>query len=97
VTIDRGTAIDDVLTDGSFQLFPNPGNGRFRVQATALQSSDMQVVVYDMTGREVFASDIIRATELDQEINLHHMAVGTYFVQLRIGAEQVMQKYVLMK
>lgn len=97
VTADRGASIDEVLANGSFQLFPNPGTGRFHVRAEALRSSEIQVVIYDLTGREVYASQPIKSVAIDQQIDLRHMAVGTYIVQLRVDAEQITQKYVLMK
>lgn len=97
LSADRGASVDALLRDGGFRLFPNPGNGRFRVRAEALQSSEMQLIVYDLTGRKVYTSSSVRTILFDETIDLRHLTAGNYFVKLRVQDEESILKYILMK
>lgn len=96
VVVEPGLSIGDLAT-GSFKLYPNPGNGRIRVQAEALQPSDMQVLIYDLTGRQVYASPSQKTTLLDEQIDISHLPSGNYFVKMRVQDAHAIRKYVLIR
>lgn len=95
VTI-SGVAIDPLL-EQSFQLFPNPGTGRFTIQANTQQISNMQVLIYDLTGRQIFASSVHKTAAFEEIIDLHEQPTGTYLIRLIVDGDQLIRKYVLMK
>lgn len=88
--------IDDELTT-SFRLFPNPGSGRFTIEAEAGSLQDMQVIIFDLQGRELYKSLSQRTINFREEVNLSVYPAGTYMVQLRVDGMQVVRRYVLMK
>jgi len=94
ILVEPGMSIGELAT-GSFQLYPNPGNGHLRIRAEALQSSEMQVIVYDLTGRTVFSSSPVRTIQFDEKIDISHLPSGNYFVKLRVQDAQTIRKYVL--
>lgn len=96
VIVEPGMSIGELAT-GSFQLFPNPGNGHLSVHAEALQRSEMQVTVYDLTGRSVYSSSPISTTQFDEKIDIRHLPSGNYFVKLRVKDAQVIRKYILIR
>jgi PKD repeat protein len=96
VIVPSGMFIDELLAS-SFTLFPNPGSGSFTVQAESEQLSDMQVVVFDLMGHELFATPIQKTARFEEQIDLSKFAAGTYLVQLRVDGAQIMRKYVLTK
>jgi len=96
VIVPSGMFIDELLAS-SFRLFPNPGSGSFTVAAESQNLSDMQVVVYDLMGHELFATAIQKTTAFNQTINLNKLPAGTYLVQLRVDDAQIMRKYILTK
>ncbi len=96
VVVEPGVGIGELATK-SFQLFPNPGNGQLRVRAEALRSSEMQVIVYDLTGRQVYASAMREAIFFEEKIDISHLPSGNYFVKLRVQDAQIIRKYVLIK
>lgn len=96
VVITSGVNIDPQLAQ-SFQLYPNPGAGRVSIQAEAAEISRMQVIVYDLTGRVLYASEVKLTATLEEEIDLSQQAAGTYLLQLRVDDKQIIRKYILMK
>jgi hypothetical protein len=81
----------------SFRLFPNPGSGRFTIEAQAKSLQEMQVVIFDLQGRELYQSALQRTVDFREEVDLSAYPDGTYMVQLRVDGAQVVRRYVLMK
>ncbi len=96
VIVPSGMYIDELL-NSSFTLFPNPGSGSFTVKAESRQLSDMQVVVYDLAGHQLFATAMQKSTAFEETIDLGSFSAGTYLVQLRVDGAQIMRKYILTK
>lgn len=96
VTIPSGMSIDQLL-EGSFQLYPNPGTGRFTITAETDRLSEMQVIIYDLAGHQIFGSFAKKTQAFEESIDLSAMPAGTYIVQLRLDDSHIMRKYVLMK
>lgn len=96
VIVPSGMFIDELLAS-SFRLFPNPGNGSFTVAAESNKLSDMQVVVFDLMGHELFATAVQKTTAFNKTINLSNLSAGTYLIQLRVDGAHIMRKYTLTK
>lgn len=96
ITVPSGVAIDPLLAQ-SFQLYPNPGEGLFTVEAKAQQVTDMQVQIFDLTGRLVYTSSMEKTRHFEQTINLETLTAGTYIIKLQAGANLLIRKYLLMK
>jgi hypothetical protein len=88
--------IEDLLQPGSFQLYPNPGTGRFTVEATAVNPATMALRIFDLTGHEVFATEPVRSTRLEEAVDLSRLSAGSYLVQLKVDGARVMKKWVKM-
>jgi PKD repeat protein len=86
---------DDLST--SLRLFPNPGNGRFTIEASTSSLKEMQVVIFDLKGRKIYQSALQRSLSFQEEVDLSNHPAGTYMVQLRAEGAQVVRRYVLMK
>jgi len=96
VTIPSGVAIDPLL-EQSFQLFPNPGTGRFTIQANTQQISNMQVLIYDLTGRQLYASPVQKTATFEEIFDLQQQPAGTYLIRFIVDGDQLIRKYILMK
>ncbi len=85
------------LLSSSFRLFPNPGSGRFTVEAQAEGLREMEIRVYDLHGRVLYQSAPQRTAHFREEVELGEQPAGTYMVQLRADGEQIIRRYVLLK
>jgi len=74
------TGITDDVTFGSPQVYPNPSNGRFTVEITDVKSF-AQLVVMDVTGREVYSQTVVGSGTLREVLNLNVNA-GSYLLQI---------------
>lgn len=89
--------------DGSlaalFSLYPNPTTGRFvvEVKADASANADGQIVVMNMLGQVIFATDAVMTDGiLSQEIALSKStAAGVYFVKVMLNDEVYERKLVI--
>ncbi len=96
LVIPSGVAIDPLWAK-SFQLFPNPGNGHFTVKAETGQLSNMRILVFDYTGRQIFASDYRETATFEETIDLRDQPAGSYFLQFQLGDSRIIKKYILIK
>jgi len=78
----------------SFNLYPNPGNGRFSVEAQIDRLREMYIVVYDLQGRELYRSLRHRTRDFREEVDLEKYPAGTYMVQMWVDDQYFIQKYV---
>ncbi len=87
-----------------FPLFPNPFNGSVQIRGQLNQSANMELTIYDITGKKVIT--LFRGLKnmghfsfswsaLDQ--TGHSCPSGVYFVVLKTPEQQAIQKLVLVK
>ncbi|HEX7343955.1 MAG TPA: T9SS type A sorting domain-containing protein, partial [bacterium] len=86
-------------TTVSFTAFPNPFNSTVSIRIELPFSDAIEVAVYDLMGRKV--ADIYRgigavgSQRLDW--NAQHTPSGVYWIRLQSGAQQEVQKMVVLK
>ncbi|MES2763299.1 MAG: T9SS type A sorting domain-containing protein [Bacteroidota bacterium] len=81
-TYSKIVAVNYMISDDGFTMFPNPTDGNINLSLKGLQNQEVLVVVRDMTGKECFSKVI-----LSQENNIviaidteGTLAKGTYIV-----------------
>ncbi len=99
----EGALIDDFTIDAtavlavngfekkSFTLYPNPSRGTFFIQRES--NDEMQISVYDLTGKMVFRKN--RILQNFYEINLDHLSKGIYFIKIIQGNQQAAKRLIL--
>lgn len=76
-------------------LFPNPGNGNFRLGLSGARIPKVFATVIDITGRQLYQQDLTLqngAYQGDFELNL---SAGLYFLQLRSGMASRVIRFVV--
>lgn len=63
------------------QVYPNPSDGLFTVNVTDISSEEVQLKVFNITGKTIFAADKLQDTEF--QLDLRQQAKGIYFLQLK--------------
>jgi hypothetical protein len=81
-----------------FSVTPNPGNGSFRIHMSSLRAKVANINVYNVVGRQVYASTAETANgNLAKEIDLKPMPEGVYFIQVNSGADSFTKKVIIQK
>ena len=77
-----------------FVLYPNPNNGSFSLQLTAV-SDKVAVNVYDMRGRLILNKQVQANGLVNEAIELTNAQAGIYLVTIEDGARKVTKKIVV--
>lgn len=87
-----GIKQEEINNEQSFDVYPNPSNGIFRV---CRQGKDQEI--YDLEIRNVLGEKIYSSVvkERPQEVNLAEAGSGIYFVSMSSDAGSVMQKLII--
>jgi endoglucanase len=76
------TGIGENTRNESLKVFPNPGNGIFRLETPWIGNHKIKAQVVDITGRVVYTGDPSRKGPGIHELNLSYLAPGLYGVQV---------------
>jgi hypothetical protein len=85
-----------VPSEFSLSAYPNPFNGATGISFTTSRDSKSQLRIYDVTGREVFVSEL---TETSGAIawSPSGIATGNFFVQLSSGNQSLVRRVTYLK
>ena len=86
------TGIDLAKSHAEFILYPNPSDGRFVIES-ANTLPDLQVIVYDVNGREVYNQQ----SKTNQFIDLNGLPDGIYNVRIQNREGFASKKIVIVK
>ena len=90
ITSDGVTPVVTLEAEKAFEVYPNPANDFVILKNDA--TSDAQVRIYDMLGREFHQE---RLSANIEQINISHLAVGTYQVQIQY--DDTVESHLLIK
>lgn len=93
VTACTPLAVVQNVAEESLKVFPNPNKGNFTLQFHA-QSSNVNVMVYDITGRKVFENNY-SSSVLSENIQLNNTQSGVYFLTVKDGESSVVKKIIV--
>ena len=69
-----------------FAVFPNPSDGLINVSFRSEETSDVEIVVYDLLGRKMVQKDFRTSSNaFDEKINLENLAGGIYILRVKRG------------
>ncbi|MDY7395735.1 M12 family metallo-peptidase [Aureibaculum sp. 2210JD6-5] len=79
-----------------FSVYPNPSSGQIQLRLDASNTENIRVKVYDLSGRQVFASAYTSAdTKFNKQLNLNSLAKGVYFLKVMKGKASGTKKIIL--
>ncbi|MFK7831894.1 MAG: reprolysin-like metallopeptidase [Winogradskyella sp.] len=79
----------------AFRLFPNPNKGSFTIAMDNPNANSIEVMVYDMNGREIFKEKFRSEANFNRSINLRDVSSGVYLVKVMDGNTVQHQKIVV--
>ncbi len=69
-----------------FTVFPNPSDGRFNVKFRSEETSDVEILVYDLLGRKIVKKNYKNlSNNFDERIDLQDVAGGIYILSVKRG------------
>jgi len=101
---EEGVVIDNFIIDastilsvndfeeGEFLIYPNPSKGIFNIKRVNTIGENMNVKVYDVTGKLVRSKLNVDG---DYELDMSNVSKGLYFLQVSIGNKRLVKKLVL--
>ncbi|HRD39000.1 MAG TPA: T9SS type A sorting domain-containing protein, partial [Bacteroidia bacterium] len=82
------TGINNIAANNSFNVFPNPNNGKFMIELPA----DAQVEITNTLGEVVFSQLMKKG---NQNINLASSSKGIYFIKVGINGKSTTNKIIV--
>ncbi|WP_395077799.1 zinc-dependent metalloprotease [Flavobacterium sp.] len=78
-----------------FTLFPNPNIGSFKISFTPETNDEINIQVYDMSGRKVYNKSFLNSGMFDQELQMNTISSGMYFVNIENGAKKLVKRIIV--
>ncbi|HYV94319.1 MAG TPA: kelch repeat-containing protein [Chitinophagales bacterium] len=78
------TGIDDGSGDGNISIYPNPTADGLMVEwLNGFAGDEISISIFNALGQEIFSSQESRSIGKKKEIDLHGIASGVYFIQIK--------------
>ncbi len=90
-----GLGIDQQKLSVSVDVYPNPSNGIFQVDATALEQNPCMLEVYDMVGKLILSKSISGSDDHLVQVNMGSKPAGVYIINLSTANKTFTKKVIL--
>jgi hypothetical protein len=97
VYVAETNAVFEIFDSGKLWVFPNPTSGKIYLDADLNEIQNIQVDVYDLSGRKVFSNLYQDITQALLPIDLSAFAPGSYNVIIRSNSGYAYRKVQLVK
>jgi PKD repeat protein len=78
---------DEVLSEQSFRIFPNPMSDFLMIQIKAASAKKLEVT--DVLGRVILSQDLQSAESFEQRLNTTTWNSGTYFINIKNNDQEI--------
>ena len=88
------TGIEDIQSNASIDIYPNPSNGLFNLNLSNISDSKLKLEVYNLMGEKVWQSSF--NTE-NSTINLTSLSKGIYYLSVKSSNTTITKKITIIK
>ena len=78
-----------------FALYPNPNNGTFSISFTPESSENIEIIVHDISGRNIYNKTFDNSGLFEQELQINSVSSGIYFINIQNGENKTIKRIVL--
>jgi hypothetical protein len=92
-----GTAVNvsEIANESRFDVYPNPNNGQFLIDLELAQRSSAELIIYDLSGREIQRKQLEAVREASVTFDLSAEPNGIYYCTLQSDDTRITKKIVL--
>jgi hypothetical protein len=95
LVVDATLFLEDSIFEG-FNLYPNPSNGIFNLKFNAESNENIQIQLYDLTGRLVKELLFFNTSfQFSERISFQNTAKGFYVLKIKNGTKQTSRKLLI--
>jgi hypothetical protein len=96
--VDNIVGTRDPVWASDLRIFPNPGTGVFYLQLQGnIAIRTDRISLYDVLGREVYASKGKELSNTPTEMNVEYLPSGAYLMKIQVGSDLTSQKVWIQK
>lgn len=96
-SLDCFTSAEDLVLAFDLSIFPNPVNDWINISLSTKETMTLGVKIYDIMGRVFYHNPVqqeVYGTTQLSPISVENLAPGMYFIELRLGEETMVQKFI---
>lgn len=82
----------DFLTH--LNIYPNPFNDNFKVEASFTNKASGSIVILDNIGKQILKTNFTNSNNINQTLDLNRLASGMYLVKIQSGGKYVVRKII---
>jgi len=87
--------IEDVSLINKVSFFPNPTDGIFNLKVDTLSDSEMNVSIFNLTGKVVFTKEFTNVSSNQNiSMNINKLPAGIYFIKIDVDGESFVKKLI---
>ncbi|WP_417602223.1 T9SS type A sorting domain-containing protein [Owenweeksia hongkongensis] len=96
VVINTNIGLNDLAIGQHLKVYPNPNNGEFTVEVKLVSAQNNQLVITDMSGKEVYRKEIEDANGAYAEtLSLKYLPKGVYMLNLETRDGKLVRRLVI--
>ena len=86
-----------IVQAGELKVFPNPGAGAFSWRLSKVNTAQVNVQVFDGSGKQLYSQEIdaLEGEALEARLDLQNYAKGAYYLLIRAGKQQFTEKLII--
>ena len=95
LAVDATLFVEDSIFEG-FNLYPNPSNGSFNLKFNTESNENVEIQLYDLTGRLVKELQFSNTSfQFSERISFQNTAKGFYVLKIKNGTKQTSRKLLI--
>jgi hypothetical protein len=87
--------INEVLLENTFNIYPNPNNGNFIVNAQLTKTENVSISLYNLLGAKIQEFNNVKSYPF--QMNLNDLPNGSYFIKFNSGNNTITKKVFISK
>jgi len=92
---ESGSAVDNSDLMSSMNVYPNPTNGKFTVNISNVEATDMTLELVNISGQVVYRNEVKAAYTYNEDIDATTFAKGVYYLKVNTAKGVKVEKVVV--